>query len=249
MEYLLLLLFLRAVTAIKLPGSACPKVPNTHRQSCLPSDLQKILCSIPYTMDKPTHLFREMNNSAIELNRYLASFSPDFQAAYALTLTDRLNFKFYISSEVVSFNNKSFGLKSDVFSPKFELENVPMCPTPIVEDVHIWCEDPFLFIWSCTAGLAGKDHEEALLIIEKLMKIGSTQEEVLRVARRFLPQDLLARINIKQPIKQQNGPAGGFFTCTQPSLKWAPYVLVSIVLLLVVVVAICCYLTKKEEGE
>lgn len=186
--------------------------------------------SIPFTADKPTHLFREMNKSAIKQIRYIVALDPLIKASFALTLTDRLNMKYKITSVVVSFDNKSFGLTSDIFNFRYQEPNPPLCPAPIFEDVHIWCEDPFLFIWSCVAGREGTDHEEALLIIEKDLGYGRTQEQVLSVASQLLPKDLLALINFEQHIKLQKGPAGGFFACAQPSLKWAPYILITVVL-------------------
>lgn len=242
MKCSLLLLILRGVIAIKLPGSDCPDVPATHRKNCFL--FQLMMYSIPFTVDKPTHFFKSMNKIAIAQDRYIIVFSPDEEAPFAPTLVDKFNPQFRIRSEVVSFDNKSFGLKSDIYEI-----NKLVCLKPIFENVHFWCETPFFFIWSCVEGKEGAEHEEALLIMEQDIGKGRSQKEVISVARKFLPKDVLGLINFDDHFELNDRPANGFFACAHPPLKWAPFILIAVIILLVVVAASYWYFTKREEDQ
>lgn len=252
MKYLALLYFLlRGVIAVKLPGRNCPEVPQTHRNDCI--GYLNIMYSIPYTGDQATYLFREMNRTDVQLERF--SITPySGRELQALHLTDSHTKDRIVKASVVSSDGWSFLLQSDLFKNVMFAYRVPLCPEPIIENVRVWCEYPFLFIWSCVEGESEEtEHEEALLIVESYYKKGRKQAEVLAVAKNFISEDLLALIDLEKHIELQDGYADGLFRCPhiKGQYKWAPFAMLVIVLSLIVLIGFNCheYYFKGEEVD
>lgn len=204
--------------------------------------------SIPYTAEKPTYLFREMNRTAIQLQRFAMDKIHAVTDFKTLQLYDKHSTNLIVRSRVVSSNNSSYTFQSGVFRNKMFESDVFLCPKLISEEVRIWCEYPFLFIWSCVEGKIGEiKHEEALLILEKYSKEAKEQEELLEVAQNFLSADLLALIDLGHHIELHDGLAERSFSCPVSSLEMAPYFLIVILVVLILAVGHYWYFKKEED--
>lgn len=144
---LLIICSLYGVTPHKLPGRQCPEVPPSHTD--FEPDYSKcIIFSIPFTAAVPSHLFKDIGSkvNADECIQILMHNSSGEFEYMSLFLG-----RGYVRSEVVSSDNASYTLQSEVR----KLDNSRQCNSPVLEEVHFWCEFPFCFFWSCVEGRKG----------------------------------------------------------------------------------------------
>lgn len=248
-QLLLLLIVLCGLTAMKLPGRHCPKVPKIHRMSCLMGN--EVLYSIPFSKDKPSHLFREMNKSAIEAKLSRLDIANTLDSLNYVQLVVQLNRTIECPALVLdnSMEKNSYRTKTDIFS-RYRADRKLLCPISVYEDLWLWCEFPFLFLWSCVEGNSATYHEEALLVLQDYddqFKTKRTQEEVRAVAKKFVSADLLALIDFDHHIELHNG-SSEMYTCPESDRVLNMTALVLILGLLAAVIGSCCYILKSE-GE
>lgn len=185
------LLLYGVVTAIEFPGSKCPEVPPTHKKTCFYTQTDTIF-SIPFSPGKPTHLFMEMSETDLKENNYDIVVTANDDEAQGLTgfeLFERGN-RSALILDFVADNNFSFTMKSTYSDGN-----------PIFEDVRVWCDEPFYFIWSC---VEGKDetavHEEALIILKEAYTLSKV--DLRSVSLKYLGSHLMGLINLE---KEANG--------------------------------------------
>lgn len=173
------------VTGIMLPGSKCPEVPLTHKRKCFPSNTDAIY-SIPLSNESPTHLFTEINQTDVKENNYQIAVTEKDDGTHRLTgfeVMDHRNGPGLIWNFVAQ-NNASFTLESFAYNDT----------NPIFEDVRVWCEEPFYFIWSC---VEGKDeaaaHEEALIVLKQAFSLSKV--DLHSVVKNYVTEDLISLIN------------------------------------------------------
>lgn len=228
------ILLLRGVTPLNLPGSKCPEVPPSHVDP-KSSSLNSVIYSIPFSPDIASHLFREMTKKDIDEERFLIGIGDTFKQRFeSLRVRDGHFDKGRVSSEVLSFDNKSYTLTSNIQNNKMREEKF-LCETPIIEKVHFWQEAFFLFLWSCVEGKREDWHEEALLIIADVRSENRTEEKVRRVARKYVTQDLVDLINFEDPL-EHIGQRKYFYICPQSVLD--PKAALTVVLSVVVVISV-----------
>lgn len=252
MEYLLLIIILRAVTAVKLPGIYCPDVPLSHENLDTLGQLF-LSYSIPFSSEVPTHLFRDMSKKDIKDRRF--SIMIDLPQLGRVELLDKLHMMgaacSFVGSRKISADSAGYTLQSDIIGAFKDV----LCDTSITEKVHFWMDGPYKLLWSCEEGRSGKDHEEALLITEdyEITMGNSTTEESLRaVALKFVSQELVDLIDLEKHIDLRDGLAGRAYRCPRnrrrPVNFVAPLLLLLIGIEILATIALYCYLEPQESG-
>lgn len=238
---LVLLIALQKASPVKLPGSQCPtSVPPTHGKYCLEEGLSLIL-SIAFSKDVSTHLFREMDVKEIQNSHYfiVMSSKTENRMIEDIQLSSTVHYVM-VYSKVMSFpsGNHSQTLRSDV-----QVDKNLLCPSPIFEEVRIWCEYPYIFIWSCAEGKEEQEqaeHEEALLVLQAKNLVNSSQEHVRSVARHFMSENLVGLIDLNQHYEFLNELDEYPFTCPTAD-GFASKIGIAVVIMVVIFLCLGCY--------
>lgn len=147
-----------SVSGIKLPGR-CPKAPPSHY---LDQGTRSVIYSVPFTMENPSYLFREIYA--------ITDFTIHFERSLNIGehfIIKSITSNVSISNKCTSFakrGNDSIGIISAISIDNHQLNDSLECQQLIEEDIRVWYDDKYIFIWSCVENEASHDRDEAVII-------------------------------------------------------------------------------------
>lgn len=214
---LLLLGCTSTVSGIKLRG-ACPVVPPSITLSQWSTT---VLYSIPFSKDTPSYLFREITKSPIGTHKIRIMRTRVLQQHHIikeqLSPTDSVH---NICRGTGYFSNDSFHLESTIGMAS-DNQSLPCFP-PIQEDIRVWVEGCYIFIWSCVDSKDDDWRDEALIIVsiddpKYLRETKDPQNrtnELRQLARKHMSRQLAQRIDLTYPGDAwQDGNEDRLFIC------------------------------------
>lgn len=193
-----------ATEAIILPGS-CPDALHSHS---LPEfETFSIIYSIPFSANKSSYLFREIVARDIKYYKIHFFQSPvhgEHQIVkYNTIRVDTRN----TCTNVARANNASITLNSTISlkSPKSsqDLE----CVGTIEEEVRVWFDGRYIFLWSCVDDESKEERDEAVIIgtVRDTMypeyEVDPTKDivELKEIASIYLSEALVNLVNLSYP--------------------------------------------------
>lgn len=204
---LLLCVLLLFVSAIRFPGG-CPKVPSTHTLKKM--DPLILIYSIPFSCNKPSYLFREVNGSDIVSYRILFN-RLESSGLYEIVKVNHLPPPQNICRSLVTKNDSSLALNSTIYI--FPRTNLG-CYNPFQEEIRVWFEGSFVFIWSCVETEDLMERNEAVIICSSAEISKYSTEDLRAVAEKYVSKELIHAIDLSHPANLwTEGNEDRLFTC------------------------------------
>lgn len=199
---LILVLITRVIVlGISLPGN-CPKTAPTH---LMPEDSRReyhLIRLVPCSSDTPTHMFRKISLDKIsELTFNVFGYKDYIVIKYKETnevTPNVVRSSVVLNGEWITLNSS---IQIEATSEQFEPNP---CYPAIEEDVKLWVDGDFMFLWTCR-NTTHETHDEAVMIIAvtynyyDYYRNRSLVEGILSnlqvTARKYLSPDLLSQID------------------------------------------------------
>lgn len=210
------LLFSGIAQAVVLPGK-CPAVPLSHDQEehephiyQLYGMFKTLFLGVPFSDVKSSYLFHEVNINTFSSPSYVTT-EKDFLKIISDKLLCEVRFK----------------LDEDRVNVVLEIR-IPLKENRIKtlhETGKMWVDDGFMIFWGCKEEKNGKQHDEALLVLEVVVPTNDGKEiekntewylkrlgELNGTIRRYLKDPFLNTINWTPELR--NATAESFFSTT-----------------------------------
>lgn len=193
-----------AVEGIILPG-ACPEALSSHTLPELKT--MSIIYSIPFSHNKPSYLFREINARDIKYYKIHFFQSPvlgEYQILkYNTMRVDTRN----TCTNVARSNNASITLNSTISWKSPRSSQDLECPITIEEDVRVWFDSSYMLLWSCVEDKAKDERDEAVIIgsardsmyPEYVLDPKKDTIELKEIASRYVSEALVQLVNLSYP--------------------------------------------------
>lgn len=243
---------------INLQGS-CPKVPPSQSIPWRLDWSHHIIRNVPFTFDKPTHLFQDKDPKII--SGFTVQFVDNSQLAESIVLAYDLTEK-DPSNVVRCISDKSGGIytlntsiyKLDTSTNRYLPAN---CINVILEEVNVWFDKDFLFLYSCT-NLTNGSHDVAVIILDledefyNYYSNRSMTEGRLRnlttFAKKYLSRQLLEKIDWSYPeYTPATRPYLDPFQCPSHKNRAISYIFILVFILLLTVIGLVFWYLIKEE--
>lgn len=190
---------------INLQGD-CPKVPPSQSIPWRLHWPHHIIRNVPFALDKPTHLFQDKDPTVI--SGFTVQFVDNSQLAESIVLSfdlteeDPANLVRSIGDQTGgSYTLNTSIYKLDTSRNRYLPAN---CFNVIVEEVKVWFDTSFLFLYSC-ATLKNGTHDVALMILDLkdefynfYSNVSLTEgglRNLTKFAQKYLSQQLFEKID------------------------------------------------------
>lgn len=205
----LLVMAFSAVSGIIFPGR-CPKSPPTHYRDYRNMSTSapgfsmsyefkryEVIYSIPFFVDNTSYMFRapSMALNTIELDQ-----EPVF-SAIQLVPTMSCDFK------IRTYANATKSNSSITINTTLNFANDTVICAAKSEEIRIWYEGIYVFVWSCVDRKDHSEHDQALIVgaVQITSKFNPTDvskertQEVKTLAKNYLTNDLIEFIDLSNP--------------------------------------------------
>lgn len=196
----LILFFATGVKGVLFNGS-CPDVQGTHHSllmSISSKDLQVAFQVVPFSVEKKSYLFGKQSIGLKGGPR--VNFKKDIQGGYQVKLQKRNSGVFVKGNAKLEVQGETLTFTSGIYknaSNNSKKEILVECHQELEEEVRVWIDDDFMFIWSCQ-DLRNGSFDEAVIIIGKEylhLNVQKTRSILNTTARKYLGDHMLAKIN------------------------------------------------------
>lgn len=181
-----LILQLVTTSGVKLSGP-CPTMPPTSRYKR--ATVYYLLAIVPFSADHPSNIFKE-NAVSLAFSGAFNAEPPEGLKVYFIG--------FGIIGTFENNKNESFFLRTIVMDG-YEMET--LCSVPIFEEVRIWHEGPFSFLWSCVNSQSQMEHDEALLVFKTTNRFHET--ELLDVSGKVVSKVMMTHLKLVGDTQKQ----------------------------------------------
>lgn len=177
----------------------CPVRPPTHSLKS-PSNLSSIesfydvIFNIPHSAINVSYLFKVPLLAWNTIN-FIGGVSNHKNLTLNLTPTHSKGNSFNVQS-VVEYSDQIIQIRTTV-----NFKTKPMsCIKPIREEIRIWYDSRYLFIWSCKENAQRTHRDEALIVCSESAAVHSGKEDAMdyrawtSLARKYVSQDMMNRI-------------------------------------------------------
>lgn len=163
------ILFLATGVSGVLFNGSCPKAQGTHHSllmSISSNDFRRVLHAVPFSVETKSYLFRKKFgvNYGLRVN-----FKNYNQEEYQVKLQYSKSGHFVKGNSKLGGQGQSLTLKSGIYKHAFNssIQGIRVeCHQELEEQVRVWIDDDFIFIWSCQDRINGS-FDEAVIVIAK----------------------------------------------------------------------------------
>lgn len=239
------------VHGLKIPGK-CPEIPTQHfdeKHTEIRSgqDFGMLLIGVPFSEQRPSHLFVEGNSHTVAR---LSMHAKECLGKFCIhSATPELSP--YASHVLINDDGKGgWTFNSTVYNTPSGSGRPPTrshCHSTIVERVRVWYDTDYLIIWACIDNATSNDHEEALLVATKLkpeipgspLTTQSIYFQALfrfrRIAGKYLIGSLIEAINWSVFVKGGNDSQLNPFQCPGEEMQMIGVIVGMLALFLVAI--------------